>query len=410
MGENKVGPDAPAAQGRHPLLKLAANRALLIALVYLLLGMLWILGSDRLVEAMFQDPVHVSYAQTWKGWLYVCITALLLYAVLHRLLCSEAAQTLRQRQQRDDLDLLNQFRESVIDNANIWINVLDAGARVTVWNKAAEQISGYRREEVIGRDVVWDWLYPDEAYRGDIARRVRTILDDGAEVEGFETRIRCKDGQVRTMAWNQRRFFSESGGIGSITIGQDVTERKRLQDELERMAVHDPLTGLLNRREFEDRASQLLAACAREGSPCCLLWVDIDDFKSVNDRFGHQVGDEVLLGVAGAMRAAVGGRGITARCGGEELVVALPGLALDAACAVAEAIRRQVEAAALLAAHAKGAALTVSIGAAERTGDSGGLAALASAADHAMYRAKAAGRNRVCRVADAVDPGATPGG
>ena len=77
---------------------------------------------------------------------------------------------------------------------------------------------------------------------------------------------------------------------------------------------------------------------------------------------------------------------------------------------MAEAIRRQVEAAALLAAHAKGAALTVSIGAAERTGDSGGLAALASAADHAMYRAKAAGRNRVCRVADAVDPGATPGG
>ena len=410
MGDKTAGPDAPAVQGRHPLLKLAANRALLVALVYLLLGMLWILWSDRLVEALFQDPAHLSHAQTWKGWLYVGVTAVLLYAVLYRLLRSEAAQLLHQRQQRDDLDLLNQFRESIIDNANIWINVLDADARITVWNKAAEQISGYRREEVVGGDAVWTWLYPDEAYRGDIGRRVRTILHDGAEVEGFETRIRCKDGQVKTMAWNQRRFFSERGEIGSIAIGQDVTERKRLQDELERMAVHDALTGLLNRREFEARASQQLAACAREGRPCCLLWVDIDDFKSVNDRFGHQVGDDILRGVAGVMHEAVGERGITARCGGDELVVALPGLALDAACTVAEAIRQQVEAAALLAAHADGAALTVSIGVAERTGDAGGLAALASAADQAMYRAKAAGRNRVCRVADAVEPGGRQGG
>ena len=67
MGDRKAGPDAPAGQGRHPLLKLAANRALLVALVYLLLGMLWILWSDRMVEALFRDPIHVSHAQTWKG-------------------------------------------------------------------------------------------------------------------------------------------------------------------------------------------------------------------------------------------------------------------------------------------------------------------------------------------------------
>ncbi|MCR6497189.1 sensor domain-containing diguanylate cyclase [Thermomonas sp. S9] len=323
-------------------------------------------------------------------------TAVLLYAVLYRLLRDEAAHRLRQQRQREDLDLLNQFRESIIDNANIWLNVLDAQARITVWNKAAEQISGYRREEVIGGDAVWEWLYPDPAYRADIARRVRAILDDGAEVEGFETHIRCRDGQVKTMAWNQRRFFDERGQVGSIAIGQDITERKRLQDELERMAVHDPLTGLYNRREFELLAARRFADCAEAGHPYSLLWVDIDEFKAVNDRFGHQVGDEVLCGVAAVLQAVVGGHGIAARYGGDELVVALPQIALPEARALGEIVRQRVQEARLLAGCDAGTALTVSIGAAQRDAATPDLAALASAADAAMYRAKAGGRNRVC--------------
>ncbi|MFN7183251.1 MAG: GGDEF domain-containing protein [Thermomonas haemolytica] len=385
-----------AARGGAALLRLAASKALLVALVYLLLGMVWILWSDRVVEALFEDPVQLTRAQTWKGWLYMAATAVLLYAVLYRLLRDEAAHRLRQQRQREDLDLLNQFRESIIDNANIWLNVLDAQARITVWNKAAEQISGYRREEVIGSDAIWDWLYPDPAYRADIAHRVRAILDEGAEVEGFETCIRCRDGQVKTMAWNQRRFFDERGQAGSIAIGQDITERKRLQDELQRMAVHDPLTGLYNRREFELLAVRRFTDCAEAGHLYSLLWVDIDEFKTVNDRFGHQVGDEVLCGVAAVLQGVVGEHGIAARYGGDELVVALPGIALPEACALGEIIRQRVQEARLLAGHDPRGALTVSIGAAQCGAATLDLAALASAADAAMYRAKAGGRNRVC--------------
>lgn len=324
---------------------------------------------------------------------------MLLYVVLYRLLRDEAAHRLRQQRQREDLDLLNQFRESIIDNANIWLNVLDAQARITVWNKAAEQISGYRREDVIGGDAIWDWLYPDPAYRADIARRVRAILDDGAEVEGFETSIRCRDGQVKTMAWNQRRFFDERGQVGSIAIGQDITERKRLQRELERMAVHDPLTGLYNRREFELLAARRFAECREAGLAYSLLWVDIDEFKAVNDRFGHQVGDEVLCGVAAVLAAQVGERGIAARYGGDELVVALPEVGLDEAHALAEALRQRIQAARLLAGSDATTELTVSIGAAQCDAATPDLTALASAADAAMYRAKAGGRNRVCGAA-----------
>lgn len=397
MEQGKSNPEEPAGRAGSAVLKLAADKALLIALVYLLLGLLWILGSDSALNALFTDPALVARMQTWKGWFYVVLTAVLLYAVLYRLLRSEASQLLRQSRQREDLSLLNQFRESIIDNANIWINVLDAQARVTVWNKAAEQISGYRRDEVIDGDGIWTLLYPDEDYRGDIARRVRAILDDGFEVEGFETRMRCRDGEHKIISWNQRRFFSETGEIGSIAIGQDVTERKRLQLELERMAVHDPLTGLYNRREFEALAGARFAACATEGRPFSMLWIDIDGFKGVNDRFGHQVGDEVLRGVAELLRDAVGENGIAARYGGDELVAALPASGAADARALGEVVRGRVQEAGLLEACAEeGGTLTVSVGAAERDGCHADLAALASAADKAMYRAKSAGRNRVC--------------
>lgn len=378
------------------LLKLAGDRALLIALVYLLLGMLWILGSDNLLNMLFADPALVARMQTWKGWFYVVLTAALLYVVLYRLLRSEASQLISQQQQRDDLSMLNQFRESIIDNAHVWINVLDAQARVTVWNKAAEQISGYRRDEVIGSDAIWASLYPDAGYLQEIAQRVEMILRDGFEVEGFETSIRCRDGSTKVIAWNQRRFFSETGDIGSIAIGQDVTERKRLQQELQRMALHDPLTGLINRREFEARAGEQFAACVAGKQPMSLLWIDIDGFKGANDRFGHQVGDEVLCGVAGVLRDVVAEHGVAARYGGDELVAALPGMTGKDAADLAERVRRQVQQARLLAQVSEGAAeLTVSVGVAESGEGHADLAALASAADQAMYRAKSAGRNRV---------------
>lgn len=397
MGQGTSNPEGSAGHAGSAVLKLAGDKALLIALMYLLLGTLWIVGSDSALDLLFDDSALAARIQTWKGWFYVVVTAVLLYAVLYRLLRSEASQLLRQSRQREDLGLLNQFRESIIDNANIWINVLDAQARITVWNKAAEQISGYRRSEVIGGDAIWALLYPDEDYRNDIARRVRAILDDGLEVEGFETHIRCRDSEYKIISWNQRRFFVENGEIGSIAIGQDVTERKRLQLELERMAVHDPLTGLYNRREFESVAGARFAACAAEGRPFSMLWIDIDGFKGVNDRFGHQVGDEVLRVVAALLQEVVGDAGIAARYGGDELVAALPACAIVDARALGEAVRRRVmEACRVDACAAEGCSLTVSVGAAERNGEHADLAALASAADKAMYRAKSSGRNRVC--------------
>ena len=134
----------------------------------------------------------------------------------------------------DELGKLSQFRESIIDNANIWLDVLDEKANVVIWNKAAEAISGYSREEVVGHGKIWQWLYPDERYRTYITGLVADVIQKGTVEEGFETTIRRKDGQTRIISWNERNLLDEHGkAIGSVALGHDVTERKRMETALE---------------------------------------------------------------------------------------------------------------------------------------------------------------------------------
>jgi PAS domain S-box-containing protein len=133
----------------------------------------------------------------------------------------------------EELGKLSQFRESIIDNANVWIDVLDENTNILIWNKAAEVISGYSREEVVGHGKIWEWLYPDEQYRKSITDLVADVIQHGRVEEGFETTIRRKDGQTRIISWNERNLLNEQGkSVGSIAIGRDVTERKRVEEAL----------------------------------------------------------------------------------------------------------------------------------------------------------------------------------
>ena len=142
------------------------------------------------------------------------------------------------KRMEEELGKLSQFRESIIDNANVWIDVLDENANVVIWNKAAEVMSGYSREEVVGHGKIWEWLYPDEQYRKDLTDLVAEVIQRGRVEEDFETRIRRKDGQIRIISWNERNLLNEHGKpIGSIALGRDVTEHKRMEEELKRYST-----------------------------------------------------------------------------------------------------------------------------------------------------------------------------
>jgi len=133
----------------------------------------------------------------------------------------------------EEFQKLSQFRESIIDTANVWLDVLDANSNVMIWNKAAEEISGYSRDEVVGHGKIREWLYPDEAYRKEITTKAAAIIEKGEVVENFETTIRCKDGQYRIISWHSRNLTDERGApSGSIALGRDFTERKRAEDAL----------------------------------------------------------------------------------------------------------------------------------------------------------------------------------
>jgi diguanylate cyclase (GGDEF)-like protein/PAS domain S-box-containing protein len=134
----------------------------------------------------------------------------------------------------DEIRALNQFRESIIENANVWIDVVDKEGNVLVWNKAAEQLSGYPHEVVVGDNKIWEWLYPDEAYREQVNAKLDQVLGQGQILENFETTIRCKDGTIKTISWNERNLTGIDGrATGSIAVGRDVTVHKQMEDEIE---------------------------------------------------------------------------------------------------------------------------------------------------------------------------------
>jgi PAS domain S-box-containing protein len=135
---------------------------------------------------------------------------------------------------REEIRSLSEFRESIIDNANIWLNVLDKDFRVIVWNKAAEEISGYSREEVLGSDNIWDLLYPDRAYRESIVQRAGAIINNGAVVKDMITVIIAKNGDEKTISWYSKNLTNEEGvPTGSIAMGIDMTEKIKAEETLQ---------------------------------------------------------------------------------------------------------------------------------------------------------------------------------
>jgi PAS domain S-box-containing protein len=151
----------------------------------------------------------------------------------------------------EELSRSSQFFGSVVENAYVWLNVLDNEQNVLVWNKAAEIMSGYSQEEVVGHGKVWEWLYPDQEYRKQTIQTVNDVLQSGRTDVDSETKIKRKDGQTRIISWNERALTDQDGkAIGTIAIGHDITERKqveRLKDEFVSTVSHElrtPLTAI----------------------------------------------------------------------------------------------------------------------------------------------------------------------
>ena len=174
-----------------------------------------------------------------------------------------------------------------------------------------------------------------------------------------------------------------------LSIGMVLMASDRLRTELEHLASHDSLTNALTRRHMDEACQQELERCRRHGLSMALLLMDLDHFKAVNDTYGHQAGDRVLVNFVAKVNALLRRPDQLGRHGGEEFVALLPETSLDEALSVAERIR------AVCAMASQEPSCTVSIGVTTNQKDSDTVETLLARADAAMYRAKANGRNRV---------------
>jgi len=136
------------------------------------------------------------------------------------------------KRKEEELRKLLEFRNKVLDTAIVWINLLDREGNVILWNRAAELISGYSKEEVLGHKKIWEWLYPDPKYRAEIFSRTKRTIYKGKSQKNYETTIRCKDGTLKVIRWYGNNILDEKGQpLGSIAIGLDVTAIKQSEEK-----------------------------------------------------------------------------------------------------------------------------------------------------------------------------------
>jgi len=139
----------------------------------------------------------------------------------------------------DEINKLRQFHENVIDNANVWLSVMDLESNVILWNKAAETITGYSREEVLGHCKIWGWLLPDEeTYK--INRNTKDNIYNKRKIftNNYEKIIKRKDGDIRIISWNSRVLFDNlNNPIGNIVLGQDLTDQKKYEEKIKKQNI-----------------------------------------------------------------------------------------------------------------------------------------------------------------------------
>jgi diguanylate cyclase (GGDEF)-like protein/PAS domain S-box-containing protein len=271
----------------------------------------------------------------------------------------------------------------------------DATAHVTYLNRVAEQLTGWDDRSATGRPLREIFRIVDEITREPAPDFVdRCLRGDDLTGPGNRSVMICRDQSERYIDVSVASIRNRDGAsFGVVLVFRDVTEERELAKQLAHQASHDRLTGLVNRHEFERRLSHLLDTASAQ-APHALLYLDLDQFKIVNDTCGHAAGDDLLRQISALLRTKLRARDTLARLGGDEFGVLLEHCATTEAERVANNLREVLEGFRFRW-NDKGFTIGVSIGLVPITHAGETLADVFSAADSSCYAAKEKGRNRV---------------
>lgn len=292
----------------------------------------------------------------------------------------------------------NDFYRDLLENLYDGVYFVDRNRTITYWNRGAERIAGYAAEEVIGRGCADNLLVHVDEHECILCTGkcpLAFTLEDGRPREK-EVYLLHKDGHRIPISVRVAPLRDGSGAItGAVEIFTERAARSAAAErlaEVEKLVYIDPLTGLANRRYAEIALSSRYEELQRYGWPFGIIFIDIDDFKKVNDRFGHGTGDDVLKMVARTVTHSARSFDVIGRWGGEELLAVIANVERDELARTANRFRSLVGQSRLPGTDA--VSVTISIGAAlARDGET--VADLLKRADRLLYESKAAGKNRV---------------
>lgn len=293
---------------------------------------------------------------------------------------------------------------------DIFLNCADAvvivgpGQRITRVNASAEDMFGYPADTLVGQSI--HALIPER-----IRNRHRDLVAGFRESKAPARFMEDRDADIRGLRADGTEFpvnvsilnSGKGAGASLVAIVRDISRQKALEENLEKLAGTDPLTGAMNRRNIILRAEEEVERAQRYNHSLSVAMIDIDRFKRVNDTFGHLVGDRAICHVADTISAGLRKSDRLGRWGGEEFLLVLPEVDEKSAVKVLQRLRQDIENAPVPGndGDAERITLTVSIGATGLRETDHALAELIARADKALYRAKSAGRNKVCALENA---------
>ena len=366
---------ARVTSARNAVFRIAALFSLLVAVwLFIQSGIPFALALDLKIE-------RVTWLQTLSGWLFVASSGWLIYLLVHRTLSTIASA-------EEDLNLRDRAIESSVSAICITDN-LAADNPIVYANPAFERITGYSSQEVLGRNA--RLLQGTDLAQPELLT-IRAAMRDGRPCHVVLRNYR-KDG---SMYWNELYISPVRNDAGAVThhigVHSDITSAKTHQDELARQANHDSLTGLPNRNLLWDRIDRACARTRRFGDFAAVAFLDLDNFKVVNDSLGHSLGDQLLRAVGTRLESSLRAMDTVARMGGDEFVLVLSDH--KSAQSVSGELQRIVESFSQpFSVDGKDIFITASVGVALYPQDAQDPESLMKYAELAMYRAKESGRN-----------------
>lgn len=388
---------------KRVMFSLFHNEAIMISVIYAVFGILWILLSDRILKEITPDMEAYIHFQTYKGWFYILITTLMVYFLIRDRMLRLKNENKKTLTAYDNLNLAHtelkntkaellyqkELTDSIINEAPVFIIAHDEEKLIS-FNPYAQRVCGYTMEDITDKN--WLELIVPAEYHSSILNTLKEIRD-GVQLPNYEFPFIKKDGSIINILWNSSLVSQNKEDDGYfVTIGADINERKRYEEKITQLAFYDTLTGLPNRAKFENEVNRQLSRKVQDDH-FMIAYIDIDNFKNINDSMGHQVGDLFLTYLGERLKEEVKEPNFVARLGGDEYAILFVHMLKEDVLKKLDEIKDRINRTWTIENRQFYISMSVGVVAYPSDGESSGI--LLRNADIAMYNAKREGKNRI---------------